>query len=68
MYIFDPDKVWDDILMEFGRFLTLKRVQKGSQMVPQIDAKMGAKSGPGETMKTVLPSRQELTLALQAGV
>ena len=33
----------------------------------QIDAKMGAKSGPGETMKTVLPFRRELTLALQAG-
>ena len=30
-------------------------------------SKMGAKSGPGETVKTVLPSRRELTLALQAG-
>ena len=27
----------------------------------------GAKSGSGETVKTVFPFRQELTLALQAG-
>ena len=30
-------------------------------------SKMEAKSVPGETMKTVLPCRRELTLALQAG-
>ena len=34
--------------------------------VPQIDAKMVPKSGTGETVETVLPSRRELTLASQA--
>ena len=35
--------------------------------VNQIDAKVIPKSGTGETVETVLPSRRELTLALQAG-
>ena len=39
IHIFDPDKVWDDILMEFWRFLMPKRVQNGSQMGPKFDPK-----------------------------
>ena len=43
----------------FSWFCLQNRFRNGS--------KKGAKSGSGETMKTVLPSRRELTLALQAG-
>ena len=44
IHIFDPDKVWDDILIEFWRFLMLKRVQNGSQMDPKFDPKWDQKT------------------------